>query len=245
MEFSLVMPCLNESETIAICIGKALGALEDLGISGEVVVADNGSTDDSVEKATTAGARVVPVSTKGYGSALMGGITNARGEYVIMADADNSYDWAALGGFVDTLRAGADFVMGCRLPSGGGTIEAGAMPLLNRWLGNPVLSAIGRILFRCPITDFHCGMRAFRRQSILNLGLRTTGMEFASEMVIKAHLAGLRIEEVPITLHPDGRSRPPHLRPFRDGWRHLRFMLSYGLTEKWPNRPDGRNACSS
>jgi len=195
-----------------------------LGVVGEVVVADNGSTDGSQEIARAEGARVVDVSEPGYGAALMGGIESARGDLVIMADADDSYDLANLGPFIESLRAGAELVMGNRFTGG---IEPGAMPPLHRYVGNPVLSFIGRLFFHSPSGDFHCGMRGFRRETILGLGLRTTGMEFASEMVVKATLQGVRIVEVPTTLRPDGRTRAPHLRAWRDGWRHLRFLLLY------------------
>jgi len=223
-EFSIVMPCLNEAETVGTCIKKAQGFLLEHGIDGEVVVADNGSTDGSQAIAARAGARVVTVEAKGYGNALMGGIAAARGKYVIMGDADDSYDFTDLTPFVEKLRAGYDLVMGNRFQGG---IEPGAMPPLHRYLGNPVLTSIGRLLFRSPSGDFHCGLRGFNRASILDLDLRTTGMEFASEMVVKATLHGMRIAEVPTTLYPDGRSRPPHLRSWRDGWRHLRFLLVY------------------
>src|SRR5215468_8502145 len=218
------MPCLNEAETVATCVRKAIGFLSDSGISGEVLVADNGSTDGSQALAEEAGARVVPISDKGYGNALMGGIVAASGKYVIMGDADDSYDFTNLMPFVNELRKGADLVMGNRFKGG---IAPGAMPPLHRYLGNPVLSFIGRLFFRSKIGDFHCGLRGFRRDSVLRLGLQATGMEFASEMVVKATLAGHRIEEVPTTLSPDGRSRPPHLRSWRDGWRHLRFLMLF------------------
>ncbi len=224
VELSVVMPCLNEAATLAVCIGKAQRALRDGGIAGEVVVADNGSQDGSPQIAASLGARVVSVPDRGYGSALLGGIAAARGEYVVMGDADDSYDWSALGPFLDKLRAGADLVMGDRFAGG---IKPGAMPPLHRYLGNPVLTGLGRLFFRSPVHDFHCGMRGFRRAAILNLDLRTTGMEFASEMVVKATLARLPIAEVPVMLAPDGRGRPPHLRSWRDGWRHLRFLLLY------------------
>jgi glycosyltransferase involved in cell wall biosynthesis len=227
LDLTILMPCLNEAETIAVCVEKAMRSVQTLGVAGEVVIADNGSTDGSQEIATKLGARVVPVKSRGYGSALRGGIEGARGKWIIMGDADDSYDFSKLEPFVGKLKGGAELVMGCRMPRGGGTIMPGAMPPLHRWLGNPVLSWIGRLFFNCPVKDFHCGLRGFSRQSVLRLGLRTTGMEFASEMVIKATLYGQRIDEVPITLHKDGRSRPPHLRSFRDGWRHLRFMLLY------------------
>jgi glycosyltransferase involved in cell wall biosynthesis len=224
VELTVVMPCLNEAETVATCVKKAVGFLERTGISGEVVVADNGSTDGSQELARSAGARVVDVAEKGYGNALMSGIVAARGEYVIMGDSDDSYDFTNLMPFVAALREGADLVMGNRFQGG---IEPGAMPPLHRYLGNPVLSFVGRLFFRSPIGDFHCGLRGFRKDSVLDLGLQATGMEFASEMVVKATLAGQRVLEVPTTLAKDGRSRPPHLRSWRDGWRHLRFLLLY------------------
>lgn len=219
-----MMPCLNEAETVATCVGKARAFLERHGIAGEVLVADNGSTDGSQALAERAGARVVPVTEKGYGAALMGGIGAARGRFVAMGDADDSYDFLGLLPFVERLRAGDDLVMGNRFAGG---IAQGAMPPLHRYLGNPVLTAIGRLFFRAPVRDFHCGLRAFRRDAILALDLRTTGMEFASEMVVRSVLAGLRVSEVPTTLRPDGRSRAPHLRSWRDGWRHLRFLLLY------------------
>ena len=221
------MPCLNEAETLARCIEKARAGIEKAGVPGEVLIADNGSTDGSQEIATRCGARVVPVAAKGYGSALRGGIEAAHGKWIIMGDADDSYDFSNITGFVQKLREGYDLVKGCRMPRGGGTIMPGAMPWKNRWLGNPVLSTIGRIFFRCPAQDFHCGLRGFSKAAYEKMELQTTGMEFASEMVIKGTFKSLRITEVPITLHKDGRSRPPHLKPWRDGWRHLRFMLIY------------------
>jgi len=224
MELTVVLPCLNEAETLAVCIRKAKASIEGLGIDGEVVIADNGSTDGSQDIARAEGARVVDVPIRGYGAALTAGIADAKGEFVIMGDADDSYDLSNLGPFVEALRGGADLVMGNRFAGG---IEPGAMPALHRYLGNPVLTAIGRILFRSPVKDFHCGLRGFRREAILELDLRTTGMEFASEMVVKATLNKLDIVEVPTTLSPDGRSRAPHLRTWRDGWRHLRFLLLY------------------
>ena len=224
MELTVVMPCLNEAETVATCVAKAVRFIADTGISGEVVVADNGSTDGSQRLAQEAGARVVPVNDKGYGNALMGGIVAARGEYVIMGDADDSYDFSNLMPFITQLRKGADLVMGNRFAGG---IEPGAMPKLHRYLGNPVLSFVGRLFFRSPIGDFHCGLRGFRKDSALSLGLQATGMEFASEMVVKATLANQKITEVPTTLAKDGRSHPPHLRSWRDGWRHLRFLLLF------------------
>jgi glycosyltransferase involved in cell wall biosynthesis len=227
VDLSIVMPCLNEAETLAVCIEKALKGLRSAGISGEVIVADNGSTDGSVGIAEKNGARVVHVTAKGYGNALRGGIEAARGQWIIMGDADDSYDFREAGRFMEKLREGHDLVMGCRLPTGGGTIKPGAMPWKNRWIGNPSLSFLGRLFFKTPVRDFHCGLRAFSRDAYNRMELKTTGMEFASEMVMKASLRSMRISEVPITLHPDGRSRPPHLRPWRDGWRHLRFMLIY------------------
>jgi glycosyltransferase involved in cell wall biosynthesis len=224
VELSIVMPCLNEAETLGICIQKAQTALAEHGIVGEVIVADNGSTDGSQAIAANMGARVVHVDAKGYGSALMGGIASARGTFVIMGDADDSYDWLAIKPFVDKLRAGDDLVMGNRFKGG---IRPGAMPPLHRYVGNPLLTSIGRLFFSSASGDFHCGLRAFRRDAILKMNLRTTGMEFASELVVKATLFNLKMSEVPVVLSPDGRSRPPHLRSWRDGWRHLRFLLMY------------------
>ncbi len=229
-EVSIVMPCLNEVCTIQACILEAQQALELAGVTGEIVVADNGSTDNSVQQALNAGARVVHVSERGYGHALRAGITAARGRHILMGDADGSYDFKALPHFLKALHDGADLVMGCRLPKGGGVIEPGAMPWKHRWIGNPILSGLGKLFFRAPVDDFHCGLRAFRREAILELDLKTTGMEYASEMVVKASLRGLRVAQVPITLRPDQRNRPPHLRSWRDGWRHLRFMLIYTPT---------------
>ena len=223
-ELTILMPCLNEAETLTVCIVKAKGYLDLSGLSGEVLIADNGSTDGSQELARSLGARVVDITEKGYGNALIGGIEAARGEFVIMGDADDSYDFSDLDFFVERLRAGDGLVMGNRFRGG---IEPGAMPPLHKYLGNPVLSAIGRVLFKSPIKDFHCGLRGFRRQSMLDLHLQATGMEFASEMVVKSTLGGLRVSEVPTTLKKDGRSRPPHLRSWRDGWRHLRFLLIF------------------
>jgi glycosyltransferase involved in cell wall biosynthesis len=228
VELTILMPCLNEAETIGICVEKALRFLATSGTSGEVLVADNGSTDGSIEIAQSLGARVVAVTTKGYGAALSGGITAARGKFVIMGDADDSYDLSNLGPFLEELRAGRDLVMGNRFRGG---IEAGAMPVLHYYLGNPVLSFIGRLLFGIPVKDFHCGLRGFRRSAILGLDLKTTGMEFASEMVVRSALQRLNIGEVPTTLKPDGRSRAPHLKTWRDGWRHLKFLLMY--SPKW------------
>jgi glycosyltransferase involved in cell wall biosynthesis len=221
---SIVMPCLNEAETLGICIKKALAAIEEAGVLGEVVVADNGSDDGSIEIATAEGARVIHVPVRGYGAALIAGFEGARGEYVLMADADDSYEFSHLPRFLDALNAGSDLVMGNRHRGG---IKPGAMPMLHRYLGNPVLSYIGRLFFRIHIGDFHCGIRAFRKDAMLGLKLKTTGMEFASEMVVKASLKGLKISEVPTTLSRDGRSHAPHLRTWRDGWRHLRFLLLY------------------
>jgi len=224
LDLTILMPCLNEAETLAFCVRQAMQAIRDSGLQGEVVVADNGSTDGSQAIATSEGARVVEVPIRGYGAALIAGIEAARGKYVMMADADASYHFEHLPRFLPKLNEGYQLVMGNRFS---GAIEPGAMPPLHKYLGNPVLSAVGRIFFRIPVRDFHCGLRAFRRDSILALNLRTTGMEFASEMVVKSSLAGLRMTEVPTTLSPDGRSRPPHLRSWRDGWRHLRFLLLY------------------
>ncbi|MCC0031632.1 MAG: glycosyltransferase [Brucellaceae bacterium] len=224
IELTILMPCLNEAETLAICINKAKGYLERSGVTGEVLIADNGSTDGSQEIARSLGARVVPVADRGYGAALIGGIKAAHGTYIIMGDADDSYDFSALDAFVERLRGGADLVMGNRFAGG---ISDGAMPFLHRYLGNPVLSFIGRLFFKISTGDFHCGLRGFRADSIRKLELQTTGMEFASEMVVRSALEGLKVEEVPTTLKPDGRSRPPHLRTWRDGWRHLKFLLMY------------------
>lgn len=224
LELTILMPCLNEAETLATCIRKAQGFLDRTGIAGEIVIADNGSTDGSRQIAEGLGARVVPVDQRGYGAALAGGIEAARGRFVIMGDADDSYDFAKLDAFVAQLRDGADLVMGNRFAGG---IAPGAMPWHHRYIGNPVLSSVGRLFFRTPIGDFHCGLRGFSRAAVLGLNLRTTGMEFASEMVVKATLAHLDLREVPTTLAKDGRSRPPHLRSFRDGWRHLRFLLLF------------------
>ena len=224
IELSILMPCLNEAETLGVCIEKARGYLEASGIKGEIIVADNGSTDGSQAIAQVLGAVVVPVAQRGYGAALGAGIAAARGRFVIMGDSDDSYDFSQLDGFVSRLRGGADLVMGNRFKGG---IAKGAMPALHRYLGNPVLSTIGRVLYRTPVGDFHCGLRGFSRAAVLKLGLTSPGMEFASEMVMKASLAGLNIAEVPTTLSPDGRSRPPHLRSWRDGWRHLKLLLTF------------------
>jgi len=227
VQLTILMPCLNEAETIAICIEKAKTGIQRAGVPGEILIADNGSTDGSQAIADKLGARVVPVKEKGYGNALRGGIAAARGRWILMGDADDSYDFSEADRFVKKFQEGYDLVMGCRLPSGGGVIMRGAMPWKNRWIGNPSLSFIGRLFFKVPAHDFHAGLRAFSKEALDKLDLQTTGMEFASEMVIKATLKKLRIAEVPITLHPDGRTRPPHLKPWRDGWRHLRFMLIY------------------
>jgi glycosyltransferase involved in cell wall biosynthesis len=224
VELSVVMPCLNERETVAVCVRKAIVALRNADIAGEVIVADNGSTDGSVEVAKAEGARVVNIEQKGYGNALKGGILAARGKYVLMADSDDSYDFSHAPRFVQQLRTGSDLVMGNRFQGG---ISDKAMPFLHRYLGNPVLSGIGRLFFGSPCRDFHCGMRGFRRDSFLQMDIRSTGMEFASEMVVKATLMRMKVSEVPTTLNPDGRNRPPHLRTWRDGWRHLRFLLMY------------------
>jgi len=224
IELSVVMPCLNESETLESCIRKAQHALIEAGIAGEIIVADNGSSDGSIEIAQRLDVQVVKVQDKGYGSALMGGIAAARGKFIIMGDADDSYDFGHIASFVEELRRGSDLVMGNRFLGG---IRDGAMPPLHRYLGNPVLSGVGKLLFRSRVGDFHCGLRAFRKDAYERMGLRTTGMEFASEMVVKATLFKMLIAEVPTTLSPDGRSRPPHLRTWRDGWRHLRFLLLY------------------
>jgi glycosyltransferase involved in cell wall biosynthesis len=224
IELSIVMPCLNESETLETCIRKAQGFLQRSGIRGEIVIGDNGSIDGSQEIARRNGARVIDVPLRGYGAALYFATLGARGKYVIMGDSDDSYDFTDLMPFVQKLREGNDLVMGNRFLGG---IKPGAMPWKNRYIGNPILSGIGRLTFRCPAKDFHCGLRGYSLEAFRRMDLRTTGMEFASEMVIKATLMGMRISEVPTTLSPDGRSRAPHLRPWRDGWRHLRFMLLY------------------
>jgi glycosyltransferase involved in cell wall biosynthesis len=224
MELTILMPCLNEAETIEICVAKAKNWLMSNQLEGEVLIADNGSSDGSQALAERAGARVVSVPVRGYGAALHSGIQSAIGKYIIMGDADNSYDFSNLNPFLDKLREGYQLVMGNRFLGG---IATGAMPMHHQYLGNPVLTTIGRVLFRSNCGDFHCGLRGFNREAILGLGLRTMGMEFASEMVVKATLKGLRVIEVPTTLSKDGRSRPPHLRSWRDGWRHLRFLLTY------------------
>lgn len=228
VDLSVVIPCLNEADTIAIVVGKAQAGIAAAGVVGEVVVADNGSTDGSQAIATGLGARVVPVPERGYGAALMGGIEAARGRWVLMGDADDSYDFREIPRFVEHLRQGYELVQGCRLPSGGGEVKPGAMPFLHRWFGNPGFSLLAKIMFGCAANDVHCGMRAFSKEASLRLGQRCTGMEFATEMLIKSSLAGQRMAEVPITLHPDGRtSHGPHLRTFRDGWRHLRLYLLF------------------
>jgi glycosyltransferase involved in cell wall biosynthesis len=224
VEVSIVMPCLNEAETLAKCIGHAQAAVDKGGYSAEIIVADNGSTDGSQNIARKLGAKVVDVSRRGYGSALIGGIDAAQGRLVVMGDADDSYDFEAIGPLIDKLREGYDLVVGNRFLGG---IEPGAMPWSHRWLGNPVLTLISRVLFHAPVGDTHCGLRALRKDAYEKMHLRATGMEFASEMVIKAALKGMRITEVAVVLRPDGRSRPPHLRTWRDGWRHLRFMLLF------------------
>ena len=224
VELSILMPCLNEAETIEKCIRKAARFLEEHHVDGEIVIGDNGSTDGSTELAARCGARVVDVPVRGYGAAVCHATLAARGRYVIMGDADDSYDFSAIEPLLAKLREGYDLVMGNRFLGG---IRCGAMPWKNRYVGNPVLSVIGRLFFRCPARDFHCGLRGFSVEAFRRMDLRTTGMEFASEMVIRATLMGMRIIEVPTTLDPDGRSHPPHLRPWRDGWRHLRFMLLF------------------
>lgn len=223
-EVSAVIPCLNEERTLPICIEKAQASFRAMGLAGEVVVADNGSSDDSVRVAEAHGARVVHVRRKGYGAALQAGIREARGDIIVMADADDSYDWSAIEPFVRKVQEGYDLVMGNRFQGG---IMPGAMPRLHRYIGNPVLSTVARIAFRAPIGDFHCGMRAFSRDAFDRIQPQTTGMEFATEMIANASYQGLKICEIPTTLHPDKRDRAPHLRSFRDGWRHLRFILTY------------------
>jgi glycosyltransferase involved in cell wall biosynthesis len=232
IEVSIVMPCLNEASTVAACVKRAQDTLRSAGVAGEVIVADNGSTDGSPAIAQAVGARVVAVPARGYGNALMGGIEAARGRYVIMADADESYDFGEITKFLAKLRSGYALVQGCRLPSGGGQVLPNAMPPLHRWLGNPLFSALARLWFRTGVHDINCGMRAFTVDLYQRLDLRCTGMEFANEMIIKASLYRERVAEVPITLHPDGRTdHPPHLRTFRDGWRTLRLYLL--LTPRW------------
>jgi len=228
MNISIVMPCLNEAETLASCIQKANSWIAKSGLTCEVIIADNGSTDGSQDIALANGARVVPVSARGYGSALYSGCQAAKGRWIVMGDSDDSYDFSSLDAFVIKLNEGYDLVMGNRFLGG---IKPGAMPWKNRYIGNPILSWVGRMLFRCEAKDFHCGLRAFTKKAFQAMDLRTTGMEFASEMVIKANIFKMKIAEVPITLSRDGRSRPPHLRPWRDGWRHLRFMFLF--SPKW------------
>jgi glycosyltransferase involved in cell wall biosynthesis len=239
VELSVVMPCLNEADTIEICVRKAMRSLAEHNINGEVVVADNGSTDGSQAIARGLGARVVDVTEKGYGAALQGGIAAARGKYVLMGDADDSYDFLELPKFVEKLREGYDLVQGCRLPSGGGTVKPGAMPFLHRWWGNPQFSFLARWWFKAPINDIYCGMRGFTKDCYRRLALRCTGMEFATEMIIKASRYEAKIAEVPITLHPDGRkAHAPHLKTFRDGWRTLRFFLM--VAPRWMFLEPGR-----
>lgn len=232
IELTVVMPCLNEADTVATCVRKAVTVMRDAGINGEVVVADNGSTDGSQQLAIDEGARIVDVEERGYGAALMHGIESARGKYVLMGDADDSYDFLEIPKFVDSLREGHDLCQGCRLPRGGGQVLPGAMPFLHRWFGNPVLSWLVRLMFRIPINDVYCGMRGFTRALYDRLDLRSPGMEFATEMIIKSGLHGASMSQVPITLHPDGRKEHgPHLRTFRDGWRTLRLFLIF--SPKW------------
>lgn len=227
-EVSVVIPCLNEADTLEVCILKALRSLEEHKIAGEVIVADNGSTDESQEIATRMGARVVQVETRGYGSALMGGIAATQGRFIIMGDADDSYDFLETSKFVEKLREGFDLVQGCRLPCGGGTVIAGAMPFLHRWVGNPLFSRLAQWWFNASVHDIYCGFRGFTREFYDRLDQRCTGMEFATEMIIKASLYNEKVTEIPITLHLDGRrSHAPHLKTFRDGWRTLRFFLMY------------------
>lgn len=224
IELTILMPCLNEAKTLAVCIGKAMEFIAKEGVAAEVLIADNGSSDGSQKIAGDLGARVVEVCERGYGAALYHGSKAARGRYIIMADADDSYDFRESGGILEGLRAGNDLVMGNRFAGG---IRGGAMPWKNRYIGNPALSSVGRLLFRCPAKDFHCGFRGYTREAFDRMDLRTSGMEFASEMVVKATLLGMKVSEVPVSLSPDGRGRPPHLRPWRDGWRHLRFMFMF------------------
>ena len=232
LELSVVMPCLNEADTVAICVGKAVKAMREADVNGEVIVADNGSTDGSQQLAIDAGARIVDVEQRGYGAALMHGIESAKGKYVLMGDADDSYDFLEIPKFVESLREGHDLVQGCRLPRGGGQVLPGAMPFLHRWFGNPALSWLVRLMFRIPINDVYCGMRGFTRDLYDRLDLRSPGMEFATEMIIKSGLYGASMSQVPITLHPDGRKEHgPHLRTFRDGWRTLRLFLIF--SPKW------------
>jgi glycosyltransferase involved in cell wall biosynthesis len=224
IELSIVMPCLNEAETVKICIDKAKRYLAENHIKGEIVIGDNGSTDGSQKIIQECGVRLIEVSDRGYGSALMGAFRTARGRYIVMGDADDSYDFNHLSPFIDKLREGYDLIIGNRFT---GEIKPNAMPMINKYLGNPVLSSIARLFFRSKIGDFHCGLRGFRREALIALDLKTTGMEFASEMIVAATIHHLKITEVPVVLSPDGRGRPSHLRPWRDGWRHLRFLLSH------------------
>src|SRR5262249_7383847 len=224
IQLSVVLPCLNERETVATCVTKALAALKQAGSAGEVSVSDNGSTDGSIELAQAAGARIAHISHRGYGNALRGGIQAARGIFVLMADSDDSYDFSHIPRFVEQLKSGSELVMGNRFLGG---IGDGAMPVLHRYLGNPVLTAVGRLFFHSPSRDFHCGIRAFRKDSYDRMDIRSTGMQFASEMVVKASLLRMKVSEVATTLSPDGRSHPPHLRTWHDGWRHLRFLLMF------------------
>lgn len=224
MELSIVIPCLNEAETIAICINKAFDFLDRNNIDGEVIIADNGSTDGSLEIAQKTRARIVAIEKKGYGSALRGGINASTGKYIIMGDADDTYDFSALMPFLEKMRQGFEMVVGNRFLGG---IEDGAMPFLHKYLGNPVLTAIGRLFYKSSCRDFHCGLRGFSREAVLSLEASCPGMEFASELIVKAHLKGLKITEVPTTLSKGGRTRSPHLNTWRDGWRHLRFLLLY------------------
>lgn len=232
LELSVVMPCLNEADTVGICVEKAMRAMREAEIQGEVVLADNGSTDDSKKIAESLGARTIDVTERGYGAALMHGIESSKGKFVIMGDADDSYDFLEIPKFVDRLREDFDLVQGCRLPRGGGRVMPGAMPFLHRWIGNPMLSWLVRQMFRIPINDVYCGMRGFRREHYDRLDMRSPGMEFATEMIIKSGLYGATMSQVPITLHPDGRKvHGPHLRTFRDGWRTLRLFLVF--SPKW------------
>lgn len=224
LEISIVLPCLNEERTVASCVEKSIHFLKSQGIPGEVIVADNGSMDRSVELAQRSGAKVVHIENKGYGSALRGGFEASRGKYILMADADESYDLTNLMPFIEKLREGYDLVMGNRFKGG---IKKGAMPWHHRYIGNPILSFIGKLFFKSPANDFHCGLRGFTKDAIMKMNLQTTGMELASEIVIKASILGMKVCEVPTTLSPDGRDRPPHLRSFQDGWRHLRFLFLY------------------
>ncbi len=237
LDLSVVMPCLNEAETLGICIEKARQKMAELGIHGEVLIGDNGSTDGSIAIAEQAGARIVHVAEKGYGNALYGAIQAAKGKYILMGDADDSYDFGELDKFYHTLEKGYHLVMGCRLPWGGGTIKKGAMPWLHRYLGNPVITLIGKIFFNSGVNDFYCGMRAFTREAIDRMNLQADGMVFATEMVIKAELYNMKIAEVPITLHPDGRTGKPHLRTWQDGWRTLKFLLM--MSPRWLFRIPG------